>query len=96
MIPTKPKALGTFAAFPLGGGPMGKVTVTDDEVALELAPSAKRFKRMFIEKLENEGELAMSKVQVALGFYDLQGDRGSVSFGMRENEYRVLKQLLGK
>jgi hypothetical protein len=90
------KPLGSFAAFPIEGGPMGRVVLTQDDVRLEIGNQPRRYRRNFIEWLNKEGDLPLNKVGVALAFYDLHGDRGVEHFAMRENEYRALKQMLGK
>ena len=74
---------------------IGTIEVYGDEVRLSLG-KATTLKKNYVSGVIKKDSLALNKVSVELLYYDLFGNRESKEFSMAENDYRALKNLLGK
>ncbi|MBI4361118.1 hypothetical protein HY572_05090 [Candidatus Micrarchaeota archaeon] len=73
----------------------GSVSVSDDVLTIQAGRTV-RIKTTYVISVEKTGDLALNKVQVQISYYDLFGNKESVSVAMHESDYRGLKKALGK
>jgi hypothetical protein len=73
----------------------GCLEVSDETITLKLDGTV-NIKRNYVASLEKTSDLALGRVAAVLYYYDMFGNRESVSFVTSEADFRALKKLFGK
>lgn len=74
----------------------GVLEVTVDDVLLTLGSREEKIKKAHVTNVLKKGDCALNKVDVQLDYYDALGYQESKSFLMYANEFKALKNALGK
>lgn len=74
---------------------VGAVEVNEDTVAVKLG-HAVTIKKNYVASLEKTADLALSRANAVLSYYDMFGNKESISFIINDNDLRALKKRLGK
>ncbi len=73
----------------------GHISVYEEGVLLKAGRTVE-IKNGYVAGVEKTGERALGKVDVKFSYYDAFGNKETPTLVMRDNDYKVLKKLLGK
>ena len=78
------------------GGQTGSISLKNGEFAFSLGSKNSRSKTNYVTGVSLIGNLPLSKVKASVTFMSLMGDSDTVEFIINDNDYKALKQNLGK
>lgn len=73
----------------------GSISLSDDLLTIQAGRTV-RIKPTYVISVEKSGDLALNKVQVDLAYYDLFGNKETVTLAMHDPDFCSLKKALGK
>jgi len=77
-----------------GGG--ASIEVGDEDLVVRVRGKPIIVKKSYVAGVEKTADLPLGKASVLLTYYDLFGNKESVSMAMVESDCRALKKILGK